>query len=156
MRLFATLFPRPSSFGILKADVGSEEEQAAVATLRKTLKAMNDFLVSSSDERGPFLFGEEFSYAESAAAPCAASLHRAARPETPSGSHEVDGGGRLRAAGGVDGGRVLAPIVRRHAPAGGRDLRLVREARRADESYERRRRAKELALSMHDRSHMRR
>ena len=70
MRLFATLFPsRLSSFGILKADVGSEEEQAAVATLRKTLKAMNDFLVSSSDERGPFLFGEEFSYAESAAAP---------------------------------------------------------------------------------------
>lgn len=74
MRMFANLFPgRLSSIGILKADANSEEEAAAVSKLRKDLKAMNDFLVATS-ESGPFLCGDEFTYAESAAAPFAQRL----------------------------------------------------------------------------------
>ena len=73
-RLFATLFPgRLSSFGILKADAGSDEEATAVEKLRTDLRAMDAFL-SASDEAGPYLHGGEFSYAEYAAAPFAQRL----------------------------------------------------------------------------------
>lgn len=73
-RLFAALFPgRLSSFGILKTEPGSDEEAAAVEKLRADLKAMDSFLVDTPND-GPFLFGEEFSYAEAAAAPFAQRL----------------------------------------------------------------------------------
>jgi len=73
-RLFAALFPgRLSSFPILKADSGSDEEAAAVAKLRADLRAMNTFLLESGGA-GPFLLGEAFSYAECAAAPFAQRL----------------------------------------------------------------------------------
>mmetsp|Transcript_30978 Transcript_30978/g.51342 ORF Transcript_30978/g.51342 Transcript_30978/m.51342 type:complete len:192 (+) Transcript_30978:198-773(+) len=68
MRLFAALFPgRLSSFPILKADPGSDEEAAAVAKLRADLRLINTFLLQTGP--GPFLFGDAFSYAECAAAP---------------------------------------------------------------------------------------
>ena len=68
MRLFAALFPgRLSSFPILKADAGSEEESAAVAKLRSDLRLINTFLEETGP--GPFLLGPSFSYAECAVAP---------------------------------------------------------------------------------------
>lgn len=73
MRLFAALFPgRLSSFPILKAESGSDEEATAVAKLRADLRTMNTFLVESGP--GPFLLGDSFSYAECAAAPFAQRL----------------------------------------------------------------------------------
>ena len=77
MRLFANLFPgRLSSFGILKAEPGSEEETAAVDKLREDLRAMDAFLAETTTDSagGPFLFGSDFSYAEAAAAPFAQRL----------------------------------------------------------------------------------
>lgn len=72
-RLFATLFPaRLSSFGILKSEAGSSDEAEAVNKLRSDLKAMDRFL--SDTGSGPFLFGDEFSYAEAATAPFAQRL----------------------------------------------------------------------------------
>ena len=77
MRLFANLFPgRLSSFGILKTEPGSEEETAAVEKLREDLRAMDAFLTETPTDSagGPFLFGSDFTYAESAAAPFAQRL----------------------------------------------------------------------------------
>lgn len=97
-RLFAALFPgRLSSFGILKCDPGSSEEAAAIEKLRADLKAMNNFLTETGP--GPFLFGDEFSYAEAAAAPFAQRLIHVlpgVRPELdPKAWMADDGLGRL-------------------------------------------------------------
>jgi len=72
-RLFATLFPgRLSSLAILKCDPGSSEEAAAIEKQRTDLQAMDKFLAETGP--GPFLFGDDFSYAEAAAAPFAQRL----------------------------------------------------------------------------------
>jgi glutathione S-transferase len=97
-RLFATLFPgRLSSFGILKCEPGSSEEAAAVEKLRADLKAMDNFLAETGP--GPFLYGEEFSCAEAAAAPFAQRLIHVlpgVRPELdPKAWMANDGLGRL-------------------------------------------------------------
>ena len=73
-RLFAALFPgKLSSFPILKTEPGSNEEAAAIENLRASLQAMNQFLLETPGS-GPFLLGEEWTYAESAAAPFAQRL----------------------------------------------------------------------------------
>lgn len=68
-RLFATLFPNWLNwFGILRSDPGSEEEAAAISKLREGMRSANAFL-ESTGTAGPFLFGSDFSIAESATAP---------------------------------------------------------------------------------------
>ena len=68
-RLFATLFPTWLNWiGILRAEPGSDEEAAAVVKLREGMRSVNSFLATTNTE-GPYLFGAEFSFAESATAP---------------------------------------------------------------------------------------
>lgn len=68
-RLFATLFPTWLNWiGILRAEPGSDEEADAVAKLREGMRACDAFLRAANEE-GPFLFGPDFSFAESATAP---------------------------------------------------------------------------------------
>jgi glutathione S-transferase len=100
-RLFATLFPTWMNWvGVLRADPDSEEEAAAVAKLREGMRCVNSFL-AATDEEGPFLFGSEFSFAESATAPfiqrLAAVLPGMRAPLDPKAWMEEEGLTRLAA-----------------------------------------------------------
>ena len=72
-RLYANLFQSAISYvPILKAEAGSDDEAAAIASLREGMAAMDAYLKAHGEAGGPYLLGSRWSYAESTTAPFAA------------------------------------------------------------------------------------